>query len=235
MITPPRRRARLPRPGVSLNERLLAAIEAGGRGAYCGMDVGGTDIKLAAALDGRLLAVKEYDWNPAASPTADGITEPMMMLARLMRACVIADSLPKDHGAQAMLADALRKDADDEAIRAAISACEDAAAELPLFDGLGLSFPDIVIGSRILGRQRRRRPRPCAENPDIDYETEFAKLGRVSETLAALCRASVRVRIINDGPMAAFSAAAELAADGAELTRGVGRLRDGHRSRAAAG
>lgn len=209
-----------PASGVSLNERLLAAIEAGGRGAYCGMDVGGTDIKLAAALDGRLLAVKEYDWNPAASPTADGITEPMMMLARLMRACVIADSLPKDHGAQAMLADALRKDADDEAIRAAISACEDAAAELPLFDGLGLSFPDIVIGSRILGGETPKT-KAMRENPDIDYETEFAKLGRVSETLAALCRASVRVRIINDGPMAAFSAAAELAADGAELTRGV--------------
>ena len=185
-----------------------------------GMDVGGTDIKLAAALDGRLLAVKEYDWNPAASPTADGITEPMMMLARLMRACVIADSLPKDHGAQAMLADALCKDADDEAIRAAISACEDAAAELPLFDGLGLSFPDIVIGSRILGGETPKT-KAMRENPDIDYETEFAKLGRVSETLAALCRASVRVRIINDGPMAAFSAAAELAADGAELTRGV--------------
>ena len=133
----------------------------------------------------------------------------MMMLARLMRACVIADSLPKDHGAQAMLADALRKDADDEAIRAAISACEDAAAELPLFDGLGLSFPDIVIGSRILGGETPKT-KAMRENPDIDYETEFAKLGRVSETLAALCRASVRVRIINDGPMAAFSAAAEL-------------------------
>ena len=137
-----------PASGVSLNERLLAAIEAGGRGAYCGMDV------------------------------------------------------------------------DDEAIRAAISACEDAAAELPLFDGLGLSFPDIVIGSRILGGETPKT-KAMRENPDIDYETEFAKLGRVSETLAALCRASVRVRIINDGPMAAFSAAAELAADGAELTRGV--------------
>ena len=110
------------------------------------------------------------------------------MLARLMRACVIADSLPKDHGAQAMLADALRKDADDEAIRAAISACEAAAAELPLFDGLGLSFPDIVIGSRILGGETPKT-KAMRENPDIDYETEFAKLGRVSETLAALCRA----------------------------------------------
>lgn len=209
--------------GVSLNERLLAAIEAGGRGAYCGMDVGGTDIKLAAALDGRLLAVKEYDWNPAASPTADGITEPMLMLARLMRACVIADSLPKDHSALAVLAAALRKDADDEEIRTAISACEGAAAGLPLFDGLGLSFPDIVIGSRILGGETPKT-KAMRENPDVDYETEFAKLSHVSESLAALCRPGVRVRIINDGPMAAFSAAAELAADGAdgaELTHGV--------------
>ena len=212
-----------PASGVSLNERLLAAIEAGGRGAYCGMDVGGTDIKLAAALDGRLLAVKEYDWNPAASPTADGITEPMLMLARLMRACVIADSLPKDHSALAVLAAALRKDADDEEIRTAISACEGAAAGLPLFDGLGLSFPDIVIGSRILGGETPKT-KAMRENPDVDYETEFAKLSHVSESLEALCRPGVRVRIINDGPMAAFSAAAELAADGAdgaELTHGV--------------
>ena len=205
-----------PASGVSLNEKLLAAIEAGGRGAYCGMDVGGTDIKLAAALDGRLLAVKEYDWNPAASPTADGITKPMRMLARLMRACIIADSLPEAHGAQAVLAAALRKDADDEDIRAAISACEAAAAELPLFDGLGLSFPDIVIGSRILGGETPKT-KAMRENPDVDYETEFAKLSHVSEALAALCRPGVHVRIINDGPMAAFSAAAELAADGAEL------------------
>ena len=184
------------------------------------MDVGGTDIKLAAALDGRLLAVKEYDWNPAASPTADGITEPMLMLARLMRACVIADSLPKDHSALAVLAAALRKDADDEEIRTAIFACEGAAAGLPLFDGLGLSFPDIVIGSRILGGETPKT-KAMRENPDVDYETEFAKLSHVSESLAALCRPGVRVRIINDGPMAAFSAAAELAADGAELTHGV--------------
>ena len=209
-----------PASSVSLNERLLAAIEAGGRGAYCGMDVGGTDIKLAAALDGRLLAVKEYDWNPAASPTADGITEPMLMLARLMRACVIADSLPKDHSALAVLAAALRKDADDEEIRTAIFACEGAAAGLPLFDGLGLSFPDIVIGSRILGGETPKT-KAMRENPDVDYETEFAKLSHVSESLAALCRPGVRVRIINDGPMAAFSAAAALAADGTELTHGV--------------
>ena len=128
--------------------------------------------------------------------------------------------LPKDHSALAVLAAALRKDADDEEIRTAIFACEGAAAGLPLFDGLGLSFPDIVIGSRILGGETPKT-KAMRENPDVDYETEFAKLSHVSESLAALCRPGVRVRIINDGPMAAFSAAAELAADGTELTHGV--------------
>ena len=216
----PAEKPELPPSALSLNERLLAAIEAGNRGIYCGMDIGGTDIKLAAAIDGRLLAVKEYDWNPSASPTAAGITEPMLMLARLMRACVIADSLPKEHPAQHMLSAALRKDADDAEIRAAVSACESAAAELPLFDGLGLSFPDIVIGSRILGGETPKT-KAMRENPDIDYETEFAKLGLISEELAAVCRPGVCVRIVNDGPMAAFSAAAELAADGTELKHGV--------------
>ena len=89
-----------------------------------------------------------------------------------------------------------------------------------MFDGLGLSFPDIVIGSRILGGETPKT-KAMRENPDVDYETEFAKLSHVSESLAALCRPGVRVRIINDGPMAAFSAAAELAADGTELTHGV--------------
>ena len=113
-----------------------------------------------------------------------------------------------------MLADAPRKDADDEAIRAAISACEDAAAESPLVRRAGSELPRHCDRQPRLGGETPKT-KAMRENPDIDYETEFAKLGRVSETLAALCRASVRVRIINDGPMAAFSAAAELAADGA--------------------
>ena len=44
----------------------------------------------AVVLDGRLLAVEGYDWHPAASPTADGITEPMIMLAPPRHACAIA-------------------------------------------------------------------------------------------------------------------------------------------------
>ena len=52
------------------------------------------------------------------------------------------------------------------------------------------------------------------ENTALDYETEFAKLAAVGESMARFCMDGVKVRIINDGPMAAFSAAAELAQDG---------------------
>ena len=196
-----------------LGGRLRAAVDGCARGAYSGMDVGGTDIKLAVSLDGRLLAVKEYDWNPAASPTAEGITEPMLRLISLMRACVIADSLPHDAECVKLLTAALRKDAADTEMDAAIIACESAAAELPLFSGIGLSFPDVVINDRILGGETPKT-KGMRENTVLDYETEFAKLAAVGESMARFCMDGIKVRIINDGPMAAFSAAAELAQDG---------------------
>ena len=208
--------------GGQLGESLRAAVQRCMSGAYCGIDVGGTDIKLAVSLDGRLLAVKEYDWNPAASPTAGGITGPVLLLARLMRACVIADGLPADCAPAGALAAALRKDADHAEMEAAAAACESAAETLPLFSGIGLSFPDVVINNRILGGETPKT-KGMRENAALDYETEFGKLGDIGASLARLCAPEGRVRIINDGPMAAFSAAAELAQSGdAELgTRGV--------------
>ena len=196
-----------------LGGRLRAAVDGCAHGAYCGMDVGGTDIKLAVSLDGRLIAVKEYDWNPAANPTAEGITAPMLRLIRLMRACVIADGLSKDAECVSLLAAALRKDASGAEMDAAIIACESSAAELPLFSGIGLSFPDVVISDRILGGETPKT-KGMRENTALDYETEFAKLAAVGESMARYCMDGVKVRIINDGPMAAFSAAAELAQDG---------------------
>ena len=158
-----------------LGGRLRAAVDGCAHGAYCGMDVGGTDIKLAVSLDGRLIAVKEYDWNPAANPTAEGITAPMLRLIRLMRACVIADGLSKDAECVSLLAAALRKDASGAEMDAAIIACESSAAELPLFSGIGLSFPDVVISDRILGGETPKT-KGMRENTALDYETEFAKL-----------------------------------------------------------
>lgn len=62
--------------------RLRAAAARSAGGLYCGIDVGGTDIKLAGAKDGKLLLVREYDWNPAGFDTAEKIIAPIVELAR---------------------------------------------------------------------------------------------------------------------------------------------------------
>ena len=48
-----------------LGGRLCALAEAAKEKFCCGIDVGGTDIKAAVSLNGRLLFTWEYDWDPA--------------------------------------------------------------------------------------------------------------------------------------------------------------------------
>lgn len=156
-----------------LPQRLLAAVERGARGLACGVDVGGTDVKLALARDGRLLCVRVLDWNPAASRTAEGIIGPLTELVG--------------------------------------RAVEDFAPGEKL-DALGISFPDVVIRDRIVGGEtpKTQGMRRYAQ----DYEAEFAKLTALRERFAPFCRPDAPVRIINDGHMAAFTAAVEMACAG---------------------
>ena len=84
----------------------------------CGIDIGGTDIKLCLSVNGRLICTGEYDWNPAASATADGILLPIAEQVSLLRA----------KAAQTL-----------------------GLSEPPPLDAVGVSFPDIVLGDRILG------------------------------------------------------------------------------------
>ncbi len=182
----------------------------------CGIDVGGSDIKLAASDRGRLVCVKEYDWNPAQSSTAEEIVGPILLLTRLMRACLAAERLEPGEALRAQLDAALEKDASDAQILRAVEAAERAfGAEIDLLDGVGLSFPDIVINDRIVGGETPKTAGMRA-NPALDYETAFAELGGLKEPLLALCRADGRVRLANDGNMAAYTAAAELAFSGTE-------------------
>ena len=183
---------------------LCRAVESCGTGAFCGIDVGGTDIKLALALDGRLLAVKEYDWNPAESPRAEGIISPILLLARLMQARLSAEPLPEDSPERQLLDRALEKNASHDLMEEAATACT--AGAQSLFSGIGLSFPDVVIQNRILGGETPKT-RGMRENRELDYEEEFTRLGCLATELKRLCLPAGRVEIVNDGPMAAFSAA----------------------------
>lgn len=51
-----------------------------------GIDIGGTDIKLAVSVDGRLALCKEFDWFPASFATAEELIAPILLLTRLLRA-----------------------------------------------------------------------------------------------------------------------------------------------------
>ena len=80
-------------------------------------------------------------------------------------------------------------------------------------DAVGISFPDIVIGDRIVGGETPKT-KGMRDNPTIDYEREFARLRELKDAVLPLCASGGVVRLTNDGNMAAFSAAVELAAGG---------------------
>ncbi len=185
-----------------LTGTLRALCAAAEQNNCIGVDVGGTDIKLAASKGGRLVAVKEYDWNPAAFAEIDDLIEPILLLTRLLRACIASD------GADEQLSRALRKDADNAEIAAAVAYAE-ARYDCRVLDAVGVSFPDIVLRDRIVGGETPKTD--GVRRRAADYEAEFAKLGALRERLLPLCRGAGSCRICNDGSMAAFTAAMELA------------------------
>ncbi len=178
----PEARKALPEP---LAPRLRSLAEAAKTGLRCGMDVGGTDVKLVLVRDGELLLAEEYDWDPSRFQRAEELIVPLLDLLQrgLERACPGEKALP---------------------------------------DSLGLSFPDVVIRDRILGGETPKT-RGMREHDPEHYEDELRKLALLKERLEGLCRPGVRLRALNDGNMAAFTAALELACAGRDeaVKRGV--------------
>ena len=195
-------------PQGALTQQLRRAAQRCESGVCCGIDIGGTDIKAAVSVDGQLVCVKEYDWDPASSPTAEGITGPIVLLVRLMACCAA--------GLTPALRRALDKNAPDDLMARAVAA----SPALPL-DVLGVSFPDVVIRDRIVGGESPKT-RGMRQNPALDYETAFARLGDLLTLLRPYCRRGAAVHMTNDGHIAAFMAAAELAWQGdPDLSSGV--------------
>lgn len=201
----------LPAP---LDEKLRALCRETAGLALCGVDVGGTDIKLALSDGERLVCTKEFDWNPAAYETAEEITEPILLLTRLMRCCLAAEGSACPEAVRAALHTALDKAAPLSVMREAVEAAEAYFGNgIRALDGVGLSFPDIVIDDRILGGETPKTY-GMRRNEALDYETAFAKISGLKDALLSLCRTGGRVHITNDGNMAAFTAAVEIAHSG---------------------
>jgi len=199
--------------------RAFAGIE---EKTLCGVDIGGTDIKLSVSVNGKLCYLKEYDWFPTLFTRADQLIAPVCLLARLLRARVSCDLTEVDAAIIAGLDEAINAHLPDDAMEQAIVNAEQALGEnVRGFDAIGLCFPDVVIKDKIVGGEVHKT-RGIRENPDIDYEQEFKKLMHLNDILAAYCVPGGKVSMTNDGPMAAFTAAMEMLAAGRS-----GELRQG--------
>ena len=181
-----------------------------------GIDIGGTDIKLAVSVDGRLALCKEFDWFPASFATAEELIAPILLLTRLLRA---AGTLFAQEKAAQLDTAALSKTATLEEMERGAAAMEQAAGTLRGFDAIGLCFPDVVIRNRIVGGETYKT-RGMRENAALDYEAQFAKITDLCMLLQAYTVPGGVVMNTNDGPMAAFTAAVEQAAAGADVSKG---------------
>jgi hypothetical protein len=84
-------------------------------------------------------------------------------------------------------------------------------SDLHDFDAIGLCFPDVVVRNRVVGGEVPKT-RAMRRNTGRDFEKQFVELTDLNVKLEALCRDGGAVMNTNDGPMAAFTAAVELAA-----------------------
>ena len=190
----------------------------------CGMDVGGTDIKLVLSNDGKIDCYKEYDWFPASFRESVQLIEPICLLVRLVRAKASLDALSDSSAKKAQLMaeveKALDKTSSDAAMLEAVERAEAfLAGQYAEIDAIGLCFPDVVVRDKVVGGEVYKT-RGIRDNPEIDYERDFLKLTNLNDRLHELIKAEGSVNIINDGPMASFTAAVETAASGSpELIR----------------
>ena len=180
-----------------------------------GMDVGGTDIKIAVCVDHKLVAFKEYDWFPALFRRSSQLIAPVLLLARWARARAAVERVA-DAASRISLGSRLdavgSASADDDDIRGAVADIEKKLGDRALrgLDAFGMCFPDVVVRNRIVGGEVYKT-RGIRNNPELDYEADFNQITNLDQQLAAFCKPTGSFRNINDGPMAAFTAALERA------------------------
>ena len=181
----------------------------------CGLDVGGTDIKAALVVDGQLVALKEHDWNPALFTDVELLIDPIVDTVLLLNAMAV---LSTRHGTgdevEQLLSqarEALGKEVSPEALHEAAEGLDQALGGERVLDGIGLSFPDVVVDNKIVGGEVPKTL-GMRSNKSRDFESQFAELTSLDSRLLGLCKPGASIVIMNDGPMAAFTAAVEMAA-----------------------
>ena len=223
-----------PRSASASTMDLASSLRARTRGlegkAMVGLDVGGTDIKAVLVDDGRIVDYAEYDWFPAGFLRSRQLVEPVCLVVRLLVARLWLHRLPGTDGRRARLAGRASRalhEAESAEMGRVLADIEAAGLDRDLrCDGIGLCFPDVVVRNKIVGGEVYKT-RGIRDNPAIDYEKDFAELTHLDARLREWVTRGGVVRIINDGPMAAFTAAVEMAASAdagdraADVTGGV--------------
>jgi hypothetical protein len=190
--------------------------------AICGIDIGGTDIKLCLAVDGHVTRFFEFDWFPAAFTAIDQIIDPILLLVRLLRLDgARARGLPNTDAVAEAIKPAFGRAAPIAEIESAVRAGEALLSEPYVLDAIGVCFPDVVVRDKIVGGEVYKT-RGMRDHLGPAYEAEFHRLWGLDERLRTFVKPGGVVGIVNDGPMAAFTAAVELgAANPASIRDGV--------------
>ncbi|MBT4290129.1 MAG: hypothetical protein HOD92_22625 [Deltaproteobacteria bacterium] len=181
----------------------------------CGVDIGGTNNKVVLVNNGTICCVKEYSWFPAKFKIPAEQINPIYLLIKLVIVKVSLDennTLATEKKTKLLkdLDSALKREATYAYIKEVVEEAESALnGNLIEVDAIGVSFPDVVIKDKIVGGEVSKM-RGMRENPDINYEQEFISITNLDEHLKELCKKEGIVKIINDGSMAAFTAAVEL-------------------------
>ena len=159
--------------------------------------------------------------------TSNQLVEPICLLVRLLRAKLSLDhSNDLTHQKSSLLSDidsALDKEATDKYMLEVITKVEDYLhGQLVEIDAIGLCYPDVVVNNKVVGGECYK-VRGIRNNGAIDFEEDFLNLTHLDTRLHQLIKEDGIVNIINDGPMASFTAAVEIAASMSPniVTKGV--------------
>lgn len=182
------------------------AVGRAGEAVLCGMDIGGTDIKMVGVRGGRISALREYDWNPTVMTDVDSILSPILLMVRVIRTAL---SLPDTGRAAELRRAILDKNASEAETLAAVEAAEVEFGAPAALDGIGVCFPDVVIADKIVGGETLKTRSLRAHSKD--YEKDFSRLTGLNGLFRNHLRPGGVAHIANDGSLAAYTAAVELA------------------------
>lgn len=192
---------------LDVKERFLHTVETVRHGSWCGLDVGGTDIKVVGVKDGKIKAVKEFDWNPTLFTNIEQLIDPIVLMARVVAVALAVPEEASDE-TKRLVKQMLDKDSGLTDMDTYASQLEKEFGFDPLW-GVGVSFPDVAINNLIVGGETLKTRNIRAASPD--YESEFARLKSLSELIRTYCRPNANIHIANDGSLAAYTAAVEWA------------------------